>query len=380
MGSVTWGSAKNSVDRNQTNQNQAQTIQPHKITPKITQQNNSQNSQNNSQTPSKNHSRNSSQDEQKSNLPATPLPTKISRLKSNDSNQTNTSSIPDSSNYLGIGACFSTPNNMSYSSNSSNNGGNIEFDRNLKRFNSTGGLVSRERSRHFSDNSGMSTHEKIVKTETKRGSILSRRMFSIGYKAKNSNFHKYFRNIPQTERLLEDYACALVKDILIQGRIYISQNWICFHANILSWESVHGNRLEGIVGAGVIIARMRMKGMMRVRKVRSKQSDSVCTFWWLFQWSAFSVSGSRVSTTMKTRKGRVDRFKKRKRKKKLSTLSKLSKRTLKKPKKFTNLFCLWNLSFSIFSNFKKNTAYDSYNGENNPRKTVFIDHNLYLTE
>ena len=51
------------------------------------------------------------------------------------------------------------------------------------------------------------------------------------------DFHKYFRNIPQTERLLEDYACALVKDILIQGRIYISQNWICFHANILSWET-----------------------------------------------------------------------------------------------------------------------------------------------
>ena len=62
-------------------------------------------------------------------------------------------------------------------------------------------------------------------------------MFSVSYKAKNSNFHKYFRNIPQTERLLEDYACALVKDILIQGRIYISQNWICFHANILSWET-----------------------------------------------------------------------------------------------------------------------------------------------
>ena len=62
-------------------------------------------------------------------------------------------------------------------------------------------------------------------------------MFSVSYKAKNSNFHKYFRNIPQSERLLEDYACALVKDILIQGRIYISQNWICFHANILSWET-----------------------------------------------------------------------------------------------------------------------------------------------
>lgn len=73
---------------------------------------------------------------------------------------------------------------MSCSSNSSNNGG-TEFDRNLKRFNNTeytSRKESRERSRHFSDNSGISTHEQIVKTETKRGSILSRRIGSATLK------------------------------------------------------------------------------------------------------------------------------------------------------------------------------------------------------
>jgi len=32
-----------------------------------------------------------------------------------------------------------------------------------------------------------------------------------------------------------DYGCALQRDILIQGRIYISENHVCFHANIFGW-------------------------------------------------------------------------------------------------------------------------------------------------
>ena len=28
------------------------------------------------------------------------------------------------------------------------------------------------------------------------------------------------------------------KDILVHGRLYVTQNWICFYANILKWETV----------------------------------------------------------------------------------------------------------------------------------------------
>jgi len=34
---------------------------------------------------------------------------------------------------------------------------------------------------------------------------------------------------------LPDYGCALQREILVQGRIYISENHICFHANIFGW-------------------------------------------------------------------------------------------------------------------------------------------------
>lgn len=34
---------------------------------------------------------------------------------------------------------------------------------------------------------------------------------------------------------LSDYGCALWKDILTQGRLYISEHHLCFYANILGW-------------------------------------------------------------------------------------------------------------------------------------------------
>ncbi|KAG1405232.1 hypothetical protein G6F60_003778 [Rhizopus arrhizus] len=52
---------------------------------------------------------------------------------------------------------------------------------------------------------------------------------------RNQDFHVLFRSIPDQERLIEDYGCALQKEILLQGRVYISHNHICFNANIFGW-------------------------------------------------------------------------------------------------------------------------------------------------
>lgn len=49
-----------------------------------------------------------------------------------------------------------------------------------------------------------------------------------------------------------DYSCALQRDILIQGRMYISLGYVCFYANILKWET-NVNNCQHIDGAMVNI-------------------------------------------------------------------------------------------------------------------------------
>uniref|UniRef100_UPI003AADD0A6 protein Aster-C isoform X2 n=1 Tax=Centroberyx gerrardi TaxID=166262 RepID=UPI003AADD0A6 len=52
------------------------------------------------------------------------------------------------------------------------------------------------------------------------------------YKQRFEEFKKLFRELPESERLIVDYPCALQRDILLQGRLYLSENWLCFYSNV----------------------------------------------------------------------------------------------------------------------------------------------------
>ncbi|XP_043933436.1 GRAM domain-containing protein 2A isoform X2 [Protopterus annectens] len=80
----------------------------------------------------------------------------------------------------------------------------------------------------------------------------------------NSRYHKLFKDIPSAESLMKVYSCAWQKDILIQGRLYISRHWLCFHANLfgknikvtipmLSVQSVKKHKTAGLVPNGLAI-------------------------------------------------------------------------------------------------------------------------------
>ncbi|MGH0162301.1 UNVERIFIED_CONTAM: hypothetical protein FKN15_067497 [Acipenser sinensis] len=71
-------------------------------------------------------------------------------------------------------------------------------------------------------------------------------VLSPTYKQRNEDFRKLFKQLPDTERLIVDYSCALQKDILLQGRLYLSENWICFYSNIFRWETLLTVRLKDI--------------------------------------------------------------------------------------------------------------------------------------
>ncbi|XP_038065613.1 protein Aster-B-like isoform X2 [Patiria miniata] len=71
-------------------------------------------------------------------------------------------------------------------------------------------------------------------------------VLSASYKSKSEEFRKYFKNIHNSEKLIADYSCALQKDILVQGRMYVTENWLCFYANIFKWETLLTIRLKDI--------------------------------------------------------------------------------------------------------------------------------------
>ncbi|KAK9464801.1 hypothetical protein V1512DRAFT_229950 [Lipomyces arxii] len=59
--------------------------------------------------------------------------------------------------------------------------------------------------------------------------------FAVASRKRNREFHALFRSVPEEDHLIEDYGCALSREILLQGRLYISEQHICFNSNIFGW-------------------------------------------------------------------------------------------------------------------------------------------------
>jgi hypothetical protein len=59
--------------------------------------------------------------------------------------------------------------------------------------------------------------------------------FAVASSKRNKDFHQLFRSVPEDDYLIEDYSAALQRDILLHGRLYISEGHICFSSNILGW-------------------------------------------------------------------------------------------------------------------------------------------------
>ncbi|EIE91113.1 hypothetical protein RO3G_15824 [Rhizopus delemar RA 99-880] len=66
-------------------------------------------------------------------------------------------------------------------------------------------------------------------------SIASTCEFQLASEKRNNAFHALFKSVPQTDKLIEVYKCAVQKEILLQGHIYISEHHICFKSNIFGW-------------------------------------------------------------------------------------------------------------------------------------------------
>lgn len=51
-------------------------------------------------------------------------------------------------------------------------------------------------------------------------------------KSRTEKFHKLFKSVPEDEYPIDYFSCAFIGDILLQGNLYVSQNWFCFYSRI----------------------------------------------------------------------------------------------------------------------------------------------------
>ncbi|XP_059402205.1 GRAM domain-containing protein 2A-like [Carassius carassius] len=81
----------------------------------------------------------------------------------------------------------------------------------------------------------------------------------------SSQYHKLFSAVPKEEILMKVYSCALLRDIPLQGRLYISPNWLCFYANLFGKDIkvcvpvgcvrlVKKHKTAGLVPNGLVIS------------------------------------------------------------------------------------------------------------------------------
>ncbi|KAL9553447.1 hypothetical protein MBANPS3_003286 [Mucor bainieri] len=97
-------------------------------------------------------------------------------------------------------------------------------------------LASKIRSRHSSEDADAPQERNSSDNQsTIAQSVAGASGIYVANAKRNQDFHALFRSVPEEDNLIEDFGCALQKEILLQGRIYISESYLCFNANIFGW-------------------------------------------------------------------------------------------------------------------------------------------------
>ncbi|MGH0121525.1 UNVERIFIED_CONTAM: hypothetical protein FKN15_001500 [Acipenser sinensis] len=86
------------------------------------------------------------------------------------------------------------------------------------------------RSKTFDTNVSQISSECETKLERKKSSTSQ-------FTKTNAQFHKLFKEVCKDELLKQSYTCALQKDILYQGKLFVSENWICFHSKVFGKDT-----------------------------------------------------------------------------------------------------------------------------------------------
>ncbi|XP_029475313.1 GRAM domain-containing protein 2B isoform X2 [Rhinatrema bivittatum] len=78
----------------------------------------------------------------------------------------------------------------------------------------------------------------FVTTDTKNEPKLERKKaWQTQFSKANIHYHKLFKEVPDDEPLKQSFTCALQKEMLYQGKLYVSENWIAFHSKVFGKDT-----------------------------------------------------------------------------------------------------------------------------------------------
>lgn len=157
---------------------------------------------------------------------------------SGDSSKTPVAELSDPMNSLRHSSTFNS--NVSSELQTTPNGSVLDCESgSMKRNNSVRSRLKDRRKRGSSTTTGTSTVATLLAASASSlanpSAAPKHAGFAVAPKSRNRTFHQLFRSVPDDDFLIDDYSCALQKEILLAGRIYISEGHICFSSNILGW-------------------------------------------------------------------------------------------------------------------------------------------------
>lgn len=142
--------------------------------------------------------------------------------------------------------------------------------------------------------------------------------FAVANKRRNRDFHALFKSVPDDDYLIEDYSCALQREILAHGRLYISEGHICFSSNIFGWVTTLVMSFDEIVAVekrstalvfknGLEISTLHAKHIFASFASRDTTYDLIVKIWKLGHPSLkSSLNGVRLDETGGDRTEKVE--------------------------------------------------------------------------
>lgn len=142
--------------------------------------------------------------------------------------------------------------------------------------------------------------------------------FAVASKKRNRDFHSFFKSVPDDDYLIEDYSCALQREILAHGRLYVSEGHLCFSSNILGWVTTLVMSFDEIVSVekrstalvfknGLMISTLHAKHIFASFASRDSTYDLIVKIWKLGHPSLqSSLNGVRIDETGGDKTEKID--------------------------------------------------------------------------